>query len=302
MHDTTLSPASPAGPTANVRKPLKGSPRSPSFKRRSAPASSPLKAIIPEDAAVGNQEMAASFLQYCAMCEKQILTPSNSILYCSDACRRKDSCKPLALAAVAMSPPITPPSSVPSSPRPIHPLRTLTGTMTVSTSSIRIPADLNNAKSDFDAAEWKPKLRGRGESDAFRYLSQFHRSTSTLGTTDTQDDRPARRPLLSLRTTASLASMTPSSLSLSQTPSTPSSSLSPAAEYDFNTRPLQSRHNPMYSASAGTTKGIDLVMPYVAPSLATSLPTPGKGSQVREDVCCQDVCVGWRRAACFSWS
>lgn len=28
--------------------------------------------------------MAASFLQYCATCEKQIVTPSNSILYCSE--------------------------------------------------------------------------------------------------------------------------------------------------------------------------------------------------------------------------
>jgi hypothetical protein len=66
--------------------------------------------------------------------------------------------------------------------------------------------------------------------------------------------------------------MTTPSLSLSQTPTTASSSLSFGAEYDFNTRPLQSRHNPMYSASASTTKGIDLVMPFVAPSIATSLP------------------------------
>lgn len=29
--------------------------------------------------------MASSFLQYCATCEKQIFTPNNSILYCSEA-------------------------------------------------------------------------------------------------------------------------------------------------------------------------------------------------------------------------
>jgi ECL1/2/3 zinc binding proteins len=29
-------------------------------------------------------EMSASFLQYCATCEKQIFTPNNSILYCSE--------------------------------------------------------------------------------------------------------------------------------------------------------------------------------------------------------------------------
>lgn len=32
--------------------------------------------------------MAASFLQYCATCEKQIVTPSNSILYCSERSAR----------------------------------------------------------------------------------------------------------------------------------------------------------------------------------------------------------------------
>jgi hypothetical protein len=29
--------------------------------------------------------MAASFLQFCATCEKQIFTPCNTILYCSEA-------------------------------------------------------------------------------------------------------------------------------------------------------------------------------------------------------------------------
>ncbi len=205
---------------------------------------------------------------HSAMCEKQILTPNNSILYCSEACRRKDSCKPLALAAAAMSPTTSPPTSAPSSPRPILPPCTPTGTSSVSILSSRIPTDFHNGKSDLDPTEWKPKLHRRGESEAWRYLSQFHQSTSTVAS-DGQDGK-AQRPLYSRGSTTSFISTTTASLSL--TPTTAASSLSTSAEYDFNTRPLQSRHNPMYSASAGTTKGIDLVMPFVAPTIGTSLP------------------------------
>jgi hypothetical protein len=212
--------------------------------------------------------MAASFLQYCAMCEKQILTPSNAILYCSEACRRKDSCKPLSLAAVAMIPTSTPPSSVPSSPHSILPPRTPTGTKSA---AIGIPASQHNAKADLDPTEWKPRLLTRSNSEAFRYLSQFHRSPTERGG-DAHDEGGGHRHLFSLCSTTSIASMTTPSLSLSQTPSTASSSLSTGAEYDFNTRPLQSRQNPVYSASAGTTKSIDLVLPFVGPCTAASLP------------------------------
>ncbi|MCJ1307388.1 hypothetical protein MMC25_001034 [Agyrium rufum] len=38
-----------------------------------------------------DEDMATGFLQFCAMCEKQIAVPNNSILYCSESCRRKDS-------------------------------------------------------------------------------------------------------------------------------------------------------------------------------------------------------------------
>lgn len=212
--------------------------------------------------------MAASFLQYCAMCEKQILTPSNAILYCSEACRRKDSCKPLSLAAVAMTSANTPPISAPSSPNPILRPRSPTG---ITSAAIAIPRGPHSARADLDPSEWKPRLLTRSNSEAFRYLSQFHRSPTTAGS-DLNDEGGGPRHLFSHCSTTSIASMTTPSLSLSQTPSTASSSLSTGAEYDFNTRPLQSRHNPIYSASAGTTKSIDLVLPFVAPSTAASLP------------------------------
>jgi hypothetical protein len=274
--------------------PLRRLPRSPSFKRRSAPGER-----TPRSYTRRHHDMAACFLQYCAMCERQILTPSNSILYCSEACRRKDSCKPLELAAVAMSPSTSPTTSMPSSPRPILPRRTPTGTMTESTSSISIFADRHNAKSDRDPTKWRPQLHRRAESEAFRYLSRFHHSTSGVGSTDANDEKTAHHPLLAHSSTTSMASMP--GLSLSQTPSTASSSLSVGTDYDFNPRPLQSRQNPMSSTSAGTTKGIDLVMPFVAPSIATSLPRPERGWRAREEVPGQDFCFGWRRSGWLDW-
>jgi len=42
--------------------------------------------------------MATSFLQFCATCEEQITIPNNSILYCSERCRRRDSLKPLSIS------------------------------------------------------------------------------------------------------------------------------------------------------------------------------------------------------------
>ncbi|KAA6413700.1 MAG: hypothetical protein FRX48_02061 [Lasallia pustulata] len=53
------------------------------------------QADVVVDDEVQDDGMATSFLQFCAMCEKQILVPNNSILYCSESCRRKDSSPPL---------------------------------------------------------------------------------------------------------------------------------------------------------------------------------------------------------------
>jgi hypothetical protein len=271
MGDAKTSQISPTLPSNHVRRPSKRSPLSSSFKRRSPPAGSPLKTTITQNVEITNLDMAASFLQYCAMCEKQILTPSNAILYCSEACRRKDSCKPLSLAAVAMN--NTPPSSAPSSPHSLLPIRTPTGATSTTIASIGIPAGRHSANSDVDPTEWKPRLLCRSNSEAFRYLAQFHSPTSAVASdAGGEGGGDGHRHLFSHRSTTSIASMTTPSLSLSQTPSTASSSLSTGAEHDFNTRPLQSRHNPMYSASAGTTKSVDLVMPFVAPSTAASLP------------------------------
>ncbi|TGZ76681.1 hypothetical protein EX30DRAFT_230820 [Ascodesmis nigricans] len=51
----------------------------------------------PEESIDTDPSMAQSFLPYCAHCEKQIVIPNNSILYCSERCRRKDNTKPVTI-------------------------------------------------------------------------------------------------------------------------------------------------------------------------------------------------------------
>lgn len=182
----------------------------------------------------------------------------------STRCRRKDTDKPMFLSG---SPALSPPSTAPSSPRAILTASTPTGASHTDYLSIRIPADNHNAKSDLDPTEWKPKGKKDGRiSEAHRYLSQFHRaSTSTLEDNEKID---TTRPYMHRSHTSMTSMMTLPSLA--STPTTATSSLS--IDYDFNTRALPPRHNPVYSASAGMTKDIGLVTPHMVPGIAGSTP------------------------------
>jgi len=53
-------------------------------------------------------------------------------------------------------------------------------------------------------------------------------------------------------------------------------------DYDFNTRALPPRHNPIYSASAGMTKDIGLVTPHMVPGIVGLV--PGDGSWEKKPV------------------
>jgi hypothetical protein len=69
----------------NVRKQSGKSQKPGLVKRYSGHAVPKSKSVqIRDDNHDEEDIMAASFLQYCATCEKQIVTPSNSILYCSE--------------------------------------------------------------------------------------------------------------------------------------------------------------------------------------------------------------------------
>ncbi|KAJ5370059.1 uncharacterized protein N7496_006151 [Penicillium cataractarum] len=230
-------------------------------------------------------DMAASFLNFCAMCERQITVPNNSILYCSESCRRKDSAKPLSASLPSSSTLSTrmatntysysstytattsPPTSPPLSPRtivaPMTPTRISSSTPIP---SIRIPPTIHAAKSDLDPTEWKPVLGPRTDStsstsslatsDAWGYLSQFHGGSSVLLT---------RR---SHRSTASLSTLdvaaTPSLTHAPSVASSVSSSASDEHEHEHMHRPLPPRHNPFFSLSHAAEKGMALVVPHVA--------------------------------------
>ena len=121
-------------------------------------------------------------------------------------------------------------------------------------STTRIPPLEHDGKSDLDPSEWKPHLSHRPSSEAFRFLSLFHRSSATL--------TPTRRPALQSRNTVASVAITTPSLSHTPTTSTSSDESLAGTPYDFATRPLLPRLDPKYSTSAGT-KSVDLVTPHV---------------------------------------
>ncbi|MCJ1370893.1 hypothetical protein MMC20_002107 [Loxospora ochrophaea] len=219
-----------------------------------------------------DDDMAMSFLQYCAFCEKQIVVPNNSILYCSESCRRKDGSKALSenLLANLYTGQLSPEPSFDDllgvKPRELLLRRPTVGR---AATTARIPPVFHDGKSDLDPTEWKPKEELSTESEAFQYLSQFHRSTSNL----TSSCRPI------LETCSSTPAMIPGSApSLSHTPATSTSaSINSLAStpYEFVTRPLPPRHDSTYSASAAA-KGVELVVPVMTAcnSVPASSPKP----------------------------
>lgn len=130
----------------------------------------------------------------------------------------------------------------------------------------RIPSIVHDGKSDLDPTEWKPQLPHSRSSDAFQYLSKFHPSTVNL--------RSSRRPVLHTRSSTT-ASVTTTAPSLSHTPTTSTSPSESLATSPFEFRPLLPRHDPTYSASAGT-KSIDLIVPH----LHTAFSVPLNGNHV----------------------
>ncbi|KAJ5823046.1 hypothetical protein N7447_005386 [Penicillium robsamsonii] len=212
----------------------------------------------------------ASFLNFCAMCENQITVPNNTLLYCSESCRRKDSCKPLSASLPSMSSmssTTTPPTSPPLSPRTIVAPMTPTRVPSNSIPTMRIPSHVHDAKSDLDPTEWKPVLArsasSLASSDAWNYLSQFHR-----GTGEPMLSRPAvQRSSSSLPTLAGGAPGYSNVPGLTNTPSTVASSFSStASDYlgsMYEARPLPPRHNPYFSGTS-VSKGVELVVPHIA--------------------------------------
>ncbi|GFG12707.1 hypothetical protein IFM61392_07551 [Aspergillus lentulus] len=217
--------------------------------------------------------MAASFLNFCAMCERQITVPDNSLLYCSESCRRKDSHKPLS-ASFPSSGSIPYSRSPPTSPlvsfRMIVAPMTPTKVPVKSTPTTGIPTDVHDSRVDQDPSEWKPVIPAAhgstgslASTEAWHYLAQFHGSAPSFSR---RRDGAGHRSSASLSTLMSATAPVPS---LTHTPSTTASSFSStASDYigylpDPSHRPLPPRHNPYFSNGAGVTKSVELVVPHV---------------------------------------
>ncbi|KAL2846733.1 life-span regulatory factor-domain-containing protein [Aspergillus pseudodeflectus] len=219
-------------------------------------------------------EMAASFLNYCAMCERQITVPDNRLLYCSESCRRKDSHKPLSASFPSYTPMCsrnTSPasSSPPLSPTIVAPMTPTKAPVTVSR-PIRIPTDMHESKTDLDPTEWKPVIQVDSRcasamgSDAWKYLSQFHSDDTMV---------PLRRARVDHHSSTSLSTLP----SLSHTPSVASSVSSVASDY-MSYRPLPPRHKPCFSGSGSAAKGVQLVVPQIAAIPDSPIDMPNGGS------------------------
>ncbi|KAF2232663.1 hypothetical protein EV356DRAFT_534389 [Viridothelium virens] len=201
--------------------------------------------------------MAASFLQFCPVCEKQIITPSNSVLYCSESCRKKDK-------TMTYTPPFnaeqTPPTTPFSSTFSFEdlPVRDIIPQRSPTRRSHSIPF----SETFEDDAQSHEERSPRGDSEAARYLRQFSTS-GPESNSKTASARPkARRPYASSTTLSTMPSLshTPASstsTSLSQTPST--------------MRPLPPRTNPHGSSS--TPRGINLVLPSPTTTITSTTTT-----------------------------
>ncbi|EMC98637.1 hypothetical protein BAUCODRAFT_145693 [Baudoinia panamericana UAMH 10762] len=192
----------------------------------------------------------ASFLQFCPTCEKQIVTPGHSILYCSEACRKKD---------VSGYSNLHPTASPPTTPSPLNFDTSLSDIVPQRSPTVVRPLSLTF--SDMDMNDSAPPggdygdMYSRRDSEATHYLAQLY--STTWNGAQQSSSRPA---IVRANTASELPSLVHSA----------SSSVGTTASIN-HPRPKPSRHNKSYSISS--TNSIDLVSPYIAtaPSSPTDL-------------------------------
>ncbi|KAF2100612.1 hypothetical protein NA57DRAFT_74214 [Rhizodiscina lignyota] len=214
-----------------------------------------------------DEEMAASFLPYCTYCEKQIMTPVNSVLYCSESCKRKDRDQKTVYSVEQHSPPLTPYTrtfsfeDLPNVPDIVPKRSPTSANMSQNRYSFSSLSDEDHPHSSEE--DRRPQLPLQ-HSEASRYLRQFH---YTNGMTTIDEAKPSRPRLHRAAQSQNAISIAPS---LSHTPAsymtsgmsmpyTPQSINT--ANYFSNAHPLPSRHHPHSAASYGA-KSIGLVTPF----------------------------------------
>ncbi|KAL8707873.1 MAG: hypothetical protein Q9220_007157 [cf. Caloplaca sp. 1 TL-2023] len=228
--------------------------------------------------------MTTSFLQFCVTCDRQILVPNSSLLYCSERCKRMDAehvsdySSYMSLHSLTASEemdnetfgskPRTYVERARPTPRPKP--------------AARIPPEAHEGKADLDPTEWKPKLTHRPTSDASSYLSQFHRTPPTLGCS----------PRRSMAMQAPIVNSVPMSApSLSATPSASSTSSSSSMTDSVADTPQDSVYRPTSIHRSDTGKSINLVTPHILSSKPITprkhkdrMNIPVKGQTVSDDL------------------
>ncbi|KAK2765662.1 hypothetical protein FQN54_008518 [Arachnomyces sp. PD_36] len=232
-------------------------------------------------------DMATGFLPFCAMCEKQIMTPHNSVLYCSSSCQRQDSKKPLSASSFSLSPAPTPPSSPVFSRFIVPPLEPTKLPPSTAPSTATAPAtipDTHDLTSDLHPSEWNPSTDRHGG------IYQQNAQLENLGYFAPTHDRAYSIPDGRHHRNSSLASLNAPVPSLSSSPSAspaPSPSPSPTLTHATATtaaqptkphkhdpsskhhRPLPPLHKPSLSVGGSAKKSLELVMPQAAVRVVT---------------------------------
>ncbi|KAI8942117.1 hypothetical protein NX059_000211 [Plenodomus lindquistii] len=244
-------------PSHHSKKPLpvhaRPSKPAPLSKRSHSYSKSSHKAAHSRDIDIEDDEedsMAVSFLNYCTVCEKQIIVPSNTVLYCSESCRKKDTEKSLTYSLDYCSPPTTPFGTYSAEDfafRDIVPQRSPT-----QSDSKRSSMAFSDISSD-DNLHSDNEKSVRSDSEAWRYLRKFQTIPHA-----SEIVRPSR-PRYNRASTSQISFSAAPSLS-----HTPASSVSYSLPYTpATTRPLPPRTNP--HTSSYSAKSIDLVTPLTAP-------------------------------------
>ncbi|KNG48200.1 hypothetical protein DDE82_007130 [Stemphylium lycopersici] len=243
--------------TSKKSQPAHARPSRPLSKRtHSHGAKTASKAVHYKDVETDDDEdsMAVSFLNYCTVCEKQIIVPSNTVLYCSESCKKKDTEKSLTYSYDHYSPPTTPFANFTFDDlafRDIVPQRSPT-----QPDSKRSSCAFSDTSSDDNSDD-------RYHSEASAYLRKFQ-STPAYS----PDTVRPYRPRYNRASTSQYSFSAAPSLS-----HTPASSVSYSLPYTPATRPLPPRTKPSHSGSYGANaKSIDLVTPLTAPSSPKSSP------------------------------
>lgn len=232
-------------------------------KDSSTPVSPDLQAVDYKD---DSDFFAVSFQQYCSVCDK--LIPSNATLYCSSACRQKDShtTNSLPIFRTDITPPVSPSTA---SFYGVDDVPVVRDIVAQRSPSIRPRHASASSYYGHDRSGSDPDILGQEQlSQSLRKGSQGDASPFASLSAQLGASLPAASMLPQhgrTPSTTSLNSQLTAVPSLSQTTApTPALLASPGPYTPTGTSASQRRPNPRWSSTSFGARGIDLVMPISA--------------------------------------